>query len=153
MAVVEAAREYLGKPWEWGGRNRWNAIDCIGLLVLVAEDLGLPTTWGMEGYTFNGYGRDNYYPDGHELSMRLLMAKPLIEIPVEDAGIGDIQCYWIRHRKYVCHCGILSDKGVIHTHQGSKKVVETQRRDFWDRRTSCSFRYPGIDNEGATENE
>ena len=152
MAVVDAARTYIGKPWEWGGRNRWNAIDCIGLLVLVAEDLGLPSKWGMDGYTFSSYASDSYYFDGHELSMRSLMAKPLNQIEVSDAGIGDIECYWIRDRKIVCHCGIVTDRGVIHTHQGSMEVIETERGSFWKRRVKCAFRYPGVDAEGGVAN-
>ncbi len=149
MAVVAAAREYLEKPWEWGGRNRFNAIDCIGLLVLVAEDLGLPSKWGMKGYAFADYSADQFFVDGHELSMRGLMDKPLIQIPVAEAGIGDIECYWIRDRNIVCHCGLLTDRGLIHTHQGSKKVIETAKDSFWKRRATCAFRYPGVAEEGG----
>ena len=48
--LVAQARSYLGVPWRHQGRTR-AGIDCAGLVVLVARDLGLTD------YDSTAYGR------------------------------------------------------------------------------------------------
>jgi cell wall-associated NlpC family hydrolase len=55
--VVAAARAYLGVRWHHQGRSR-AGLDCIGLIVRVAHDLGLSLA------DVHGYGR---HPDGDRL--------------------------------------------------------------------------------------
>lgn len=55
--VVAAARRHLGTPWVHQGRTPGLAIDCAGLVILVARELGVvPPDWDV-----NGYSR---WPDG-----------------------------------------------------------------------------------------
>jgi len=148
MAVVEAARKYLGNPWFFGGRNPNGGLDCIGLLVQVAEDLGI--SHEMEKYNWLEY-RENCFPaHGHPNSMDERLSKPMIRIPIEEVGIGDVETYWIRDRGATCHCAIISDKGFVHTHQGCMKVIETNKSPFWDRRRTGAFRYPHVE-EGIAQ--
>ncbi len=39
--IVDAARKYISVRWRHQGRHRKFGIDCVGLLVLTAQDLGL----------------------------------------------------------------------------------------------------------------
>jgi len=142
MAVVEAARQYVGNPWVFGGRNRFNGLDCIGLLVLVAEDLDISHL--MNEYNWTDYPPNFFFEDKHPDSMPSRLSKPMIQIPFEEVGIGDVETYWIRDRGATCHCSIISDKGFIHTHQGCMKVTETTKSPFWNRRRTAAFRYPEI---------
>jgi len=146
MAVVEAARKYIGNPWVFGGRNRCSGLDCIGLLVLIAEDLEISHLMG--DYDWSEYPPLDFPPHGHPNSMDKRLEKPMIRIPFEDVGIGDVETYWIRDRGATCHCAIISDKGFIHTHQGCKQVMETVKSPFWNRRRTGAFRYPNIE-DGA----
>jgi len=145
MAVVEAARQYIGNPWVFGGRNRLNGLDCIGLLVLIAEDLGISHL--MNDYNWTDYPPQFFFEDKHPNSMPSRLAKPMIQIPFEDAGIGDVETYWIRDRGATCHCAILTDKGFIHTNQGTRQVTEQTRSSFWNRRRTAVFRYPEVGDE------
>jgi cell wall-associated NlpC family hydrolase len=55
--VVRCAREYIGTPWVHQHRSRGVAIDCAGLVICVARDLGLVDA----DFDITGYGRT---PDG-----------------------------------------------------------------------------------------
>jgi len=144
MAVVEAARKYLGHPWVFGGRSRnGSGLDCGGLWVVVLEDLGLqdlmpfynqPTTQRM-------LKSEPSDPNG----LYSIVSRAWIEIPQEEAGLGDCEMYFLRDRNVSCHCAILTDIGFIHTHEGVGKVVETTRCRFWDKRITGVFRFAGIE--------
>ena len=148
MKVVEAARTLLGTPFLHLGRTKQSGVDCIGMLTCVSEILGLAeympgrlkTGVGEEGYTTKGY---DSLP--HPNSLVSMMIEPLSRIEnLEDRGIGDIEVYWIRHKRVPCHTAILTDLGHIHCVQG-KKVAEQPRSGFWNRRLVAAFRYPGIE--------
>ncbi|QIV65823.1 cell wall peptidase [Mesorhizobium phage Cp1R7A-A1] len=49
--IVNAARQYLGVPFRKGGRDK-NSLDCVGLLIMIHKDLGLPID-DDTGYTFS----------------------------------------------------------------------------------------------------
>lgn len=49
--IVDTARSYIGTPFRKGGRDR-NSIDCVGLLICIHHDLGLPIEDSTE-YQFN----------------------------------------------------------------------------------------------------
>ena len=48
-SFIAAARTYIGVPWQHQGRSR-HGIDCVGLLVCVAHDLGIPVDDGGPNY-------------------------------------------------------------------------------------------------------
>jgi cell wall-associated NlpC family hydrolase len=49
--VVDCARGYLGTPWVHQHRAKGQAIDCAGLVICVARDLGLvPADFDITGY-------------------------------------------------------------------------------------------------------
>ncbi len=41
IQVIEKAREYVGSPYRHQGRVKHKAIDCLGLIACVAEELGI----------------------------------------------------------------------------------------------------------------
>ena len=41
ISTIDVARSYMGTPWKHGGSSR-NGVDCFGLVLCVARDLGLP---------------------------------------------------------------------------------------------------------------
>ena len=59
--VVAAARAHIGTPWQHQGRLRGVALDCAGLVIMVARDLGIVEP----DFDIRGYGRA---PDGTMLA-------------------------------------------------------------------------------------
>lgn len=55
--VVAAARQHIGTPWVHQGRLPGVALDCAGLVIMVARELGLVAP----DFDINGYAR---WPDG-----------------------------------------------------------------------------------------
>lgn len=132
--IVEKAREYLGTPFHHQGRLKGIGIDCIGLLSCVAHELGIFTK------DHTNYSR---HPDGESLINEL--SKHLDEIPPSKMNIGDIIVFTISKRtKYPQHIGFVTDYGMIHTYQGSGKVVEHVLDDKWKRRICACFKFRNL---------
>lgn len=137
-AVVECARTYLGTPFHHQGRKKGldGAIDCLGLLVGVAAELGIPH------HDFLAYPR---YPDKRRLLIQE-MDKSLIRIGTEEMLPADVPCFWIRNPKRPHHVGIMTDLGIIHTHASVGKVVETSFDERWVKRVAQAYRFVGVEN-------
>lgn len=115
VQVVATARGWVGVVTRHQGRSRGGGIDCAGLVVMVARELGLGT------YDAEGYRRE---PDGRKLLAHFAAAMDRIAIPT--AGDGDVLL--LRQGPMPCHAGILSTwhsrPHLIHAHSGRGKVCE-----------------------------
>lgn len=129
--VVSTARGYLGTPFMHQGRLKGIGVDCIGLLVGVARELGITQ------HDSTTYSRS---PDGTTLCREL--NKCLIK---ECNGrLGMVAVFWISQPSMPVHAGILTDVGMIHTYANVGKVVEHVLDPRWRKRIVCFFRYPGV---------
>ncbi len=101
-SFIAAARAYLGVPWRHQGRSRFG-IDCVGLLVCVARDLGIRIE------DMRAYERE---PRAHDLA-RMLRRHCVARRPAA-ARPGDIAVMG----RPATHVGILTDGfapfGLIH---------------------------------------
>lgn len=97
-AVVAAARAAVGTPWIHQGRRPGIGLDCVGLLVLVAETLRMPCR-DQQGYS--------PYPDGVLLVDAMLEHLTLLDT-IDDARHGDVVVF--RIRKHPQHVAILADR-------------------------------------------
>jgi NlpC/P60 family putative phage cell wall peptidase len=127
------AREYLGTRFHHQGRLKGIGIDCIGLLVCVCRDLGLPHT------DIPDYSRQ---PDG--ITFLKVFREHWEEIPISDAREGDALAFWIEHPNFTKHAALVSDVGIIHTYQSVDRVVEQTLAESWKKRISAAFRIPGV---------
>lgn len=149
--VCSAARAYIGSPL--GHQRRIGALDCIGLVLAVAEDLGIRDRSGrpirrddygkyprqpMDGYLEEecarrlhredwGYGKAFY---GHLLPGRVaILRAPLnhaaiiTELPA--AGAGAVA-------------------GLIHAHLAAGKVAEHRIDEAWLKNVRAIFSFPGV---------
>jgi cell wall-associated NlpC family hydrolase len=127
--IVATARSYLGVRWHHQGRNR-AGLDCIGLVIVVAKDLGL------SDYDIDGYGR---VPDGKSLRATMCEQMDLLK---RDPLPGDVLLFAFQRNPL--HTAIVTDTGMIHAFANARKVVEHGFDDTWRKRLVCAFSYRGI---------
>jgi hypothetical protein len=136
--IVACARGWVGTRFHHQGRlKKTNAhkggVDCLGLLMGVAEELDLP---------FAGYDDTSYphYPD--TLKLRLALTQAMLEVEVEDIKAGDILLLSIegspQHLAVVSE--MASDLAIIHAYAPARAVVEHILDDWWRERIVGVFR-------------
>lgn len=137
--IIETAREYIGTAYHKQGRlkkteDELGGIDCCGLLICVAWELGL-----------SDYDLQNYsdQPDGESL-LREFNSQCT---PVDTPQPGDILIFKIRH--FPQHCGIMSQindyHSVIHAYQSLNAVKEHILHDWWVKRIVAAYKFPGVE--------
>jgi cell wall-associated NlpC family hydrolase len=117
--------------WHHQGRNR-AGIDCIGLVIAVAHDLGIST------YDITDYGR---IPDGRRL--RNEMARQLQSVGRRPALAGDVLL--MRFERTPIHAGIATGGGMIHAYANMRRVVEHRIDATWWGRVVEVFAYREVD--------
>jgi len=128
--IVAAARSYIGCRYHHQGRNR-AGIDCAGLLVCVARDVGISTE-GDQG----GYSRT---PDGRSLKQAL----DAFGTPVDAFQPGDFLL--MRFDAQPQHIAIVTDVGIIHSYLSARRVVEHGLSDDWRARIVQAYAFPGVE--------
>lgn len=116
--VVALARQYLGTPWMHQGRVKGHGVDCVGLLVCIAREIG----YVSQDWDITGYSR---IPDGVRLMHHL--SDNLRKIDKAEMQPGDFVC--VAFEKHPQHVGIIGDYvhgglSLIHAAAQSGKVVE-----------------------------
>jgi cell wall-associated NlpC family hydrolase len=124
------ARSYLGTPFHHQAREKGVGIDCIGLLVGVAQEMG----WPIDDVT--DYSRD---PDGKSLIANL--RSQLDPVPIGEQVDGDVAVFWMVRPHLPAHVGILTKRGVVHTYAKIGKVVEHGMGSIWSKRLHSVWRY------------
>jgi cell wall-associated NlpC family hydrolase len=114
--VMETARTYLGVPFKHQGRTR-SGVDCVGLIVCVAHDLGLSKA------DFTAYPR---VPDGRTFQAEL---RKHLDQKFGDPEPGDIVVLALG--PYPCHVGIITDHGIIHALERCNRVAEHRLSSDW----------------------
>lgn len=125
-AIVNAARTYLGVPFVHQGRSR-RGVDCVGLLVCVAQDLGIPVSDDL------AYGLN---PD--PVHLRVKLSENLAPIAIADAQPGDV--YQMRFDQDATHVAIVTDRGIIHALSTARGVVEHRMDNLWRTRIRAAWR-------------
>jgi cell wall-associated NlpC family hydrolase len=126
MTPVDAARRYIGAPWKHGGSDA-AGMDCFGLIVAVARDLGIP-------YPVMTYDR---LPD-----LSLFAALRQFCAPAKGLEPGLLVRMAVVGRAQ--HLGIVADHptglSLIHAYMPLGRVVEHRIDDRWRRRIVSAWR-------------
>jgi cell wall-associated NlpC family hydrolase len=135
---VVAARKYIGVPYAHQGRSRERGLDCIGLVVCVAQDLGVMPA----GADRSGYGRQ---PSGALLQSALSEHMQKIERP--QMMPGDVVC--VAFDKFPQHVGVLGNYAygglsIIHANAKRGKVIETRLLFSDAMKFVAAFRWKGF---------
>ncbi len=143
--IVRAARKYIGVPFHHQGRSVLG-IDCVGLDVAVARDLGLHYV------DFGRYGRN---PNPRQLLGVLSKSCDRVSRPGDplcldhDDGAwqasvnGQIVLFWIMAPNMPQHSAFRTPRGMLHTWAGARKVVEHGMTDYWRSRAHSLWQYRG----------
>jgi cell wall-associated NlpC family hydrolase len=81
--IVEVARSYLGTPFQHQGRLPGVGLDCAGVVIAIARELGVVAS----DFDITGYGRT---PDGK--SLLRWCREHMNEIPKSEMRPGDVLC-------------------------------------------------------------
>jgi cell wall-associated NlpC family hydrolase len=139
-AIVAAARAWIGTPWVHQQRTRGEGVDCAGLIIGVARELGAVPPC----FDFNGYARR---PDGTLIN---ICAKLMTPVPRASMQPGDVVV--LATERDAQHMGFLGDYAhggltLIHAADrasGAGRVVE-HRLMFGQRvQFRGAFALPGV---------
>jgi cell wall-associated NlpC family hydrolase len=128
--IIDAARSYRGCRYHHQGRTR-AGIDCAGLLVCVARDVGISTAGDQMGYSRT--------PDGASLKQAL----DNFGIRVDAFQPGDFLL--MRFDAQPQHIAIVTDVGIIHSYLSARRVVEHGLSDDWRARIVQAYAFPGVE--------
>jgi len=131
--IVAVARRYLGTRFKHQGRVPGQALDCAGVVVCAARELGL----GF--YDVADYPR---LPQGDALRRHLLSAG-LAPIAPHRARPGDVLL--MRFERDPQHLALMTDRGIIHAHLRLRGVVEHRLDDWWQGKIIAAFQFPGVE--------
>jgi NlpC/P60 family putative phage cell wall peptidase len=134
--VVRSARSWLGTPYHHQGRLKGVGVDCAGLVIGVAHELGL-SEFDLTGYAPR--------PDGDSL-MRLCQEQ-MVPVTVEQLATGDVLLF--KFEAHACHLGFLTScatdaPALIHSYLPRRKVVEHGLDEVWWRQVAGLYRLPGV---------
>lgn len=132
--IVNKAREFLGTPYHHQGRVKGAGIDCAGLVICVAHELGL-----------SDYDLDNYPRESDGIKLTELFDDNAIL--TQNLDIGNIVLMQIK--KVVQHCGIIGYKNdvltLIHACRIRKKVVEIELTENYKEKIINIYEFPDLD--------
>lgn len=128
--VVATARTYLGTPFLHQGRHPQVGLDCAGVVVCVARELGLEN-----GFTEVPYGRRP-----HAGTLQRICDEHMDRIALYAPG-DVLLLAWESEPQ---HLGIATDIGIVHSYAQARKVVEHCLDPTWRSRIRGAYRFRGI---------
>ena len=142
--IVAAARGWLGTRFHHQGRLKKThthpgGVDCLGLLVGIARELGLKAANGTALIEFDETDY-SHQPDAQKLKGKL--STLLQEIPIGGIRSGDVVLLVIDESPQ--HLGIISGNNgtlsIIHAYAPARKVVEHGLDAWWLARIEAVYR-------------
>jgi hypothetical protein len=146
--IAAKAREYLGTPYRHQGRVKGRAMDCLGLVICVAEELALADAQGKP------FRRDQHLDYPRAGDSRRLMAEfcgPRL-VEVSQVKIGSIVLLRLaRDPVHLAIAGTMQKQAsLIHVRASRQRhhsrffVVEQLIDQKWRNRIVKVFDFPGI---------
>lgn len=136
--IVEIARQWIGVKYRHQGRTRENGVDCIGLIIVVGEELGCNTKGIPSKYSKNPNG--NLLLDNAKNYLKPTAKK------FEDMQIGDVAVLWGYTRHTPQHFAVVGEWGgrltMIHALSKNHEVVEHGWDRFWQQRLEMVYEFP-----------
>jgi cell wall-associated NlpC family hydrolase len=140
QAVVAAARKWIDTPFHHQARLKGVGVDCVGLVIGVARELGLVSA----GFDVDAYPR---VPDGR--SLMHLTDLHMTRLAGKDAmQPGDVVV--VSFDKDPQHLGILADYrhgglSIVHAAGQTGRVIETRLMFSHSMKFVAAYSLPGIE--------
>jgi len=128
--IVKIARSWLKTPYRHQGRIKGRAVDCVGLIIGIAHELGI-----------SDYDNRSYTMSPNPLTMRLLLDAHLDNIPKTEKRPGDILL--LRLNDDPTHLAIFCGKTIIHAYSSVAKCCEHELDKYWESRIKSVYRFRG----------
>jgi hypothetical protein len=144
--VVACARSYVGTKFVHQGRRLGQALDCVGLILCVGEDLAFEDKNGVP-LLRTDYPDYPAQPKGrfvHDECVKRLVRKSILDLKP-----GDV--ITLRLPTDPCHTAIIGEipgqgLSMIHCYDGGRrKCIEHRLDEHWQRRIVGAFEFPGIE--------
>jgi len=142
--IVSTARGWIGTPYRHQASMRGVGTDCLGLIrgIFIQVEGHAPET------------PPPYSPDWAEVpgasgviveTMADAAHRHLVEMEVAEAAPGDVLLFRMSPHGAAKHAAIQTPGGrMVHACSG-RAVAEVHRGQWWQRRLSFVFRFPGIE--------
>lgn len=126
-SIIQIARSLIGTPFQHQGRLPGVALDCVGLIVVIARELGLPH-----------FDRQDYAKNPHRGQLEeALKRQPCLE-RIETLEPGAVILTRISATPQ--HVGIFTGTSMIHAWAAAGKVCEHPADDKWKGRIVRVYR-------------
>lgn len=131
--IARAAESYLGTPYRRKGRSR-AGLDCVGLLVLVARDVGLDVS----------FADIPDYPDQPDGRLMPIFGQHLVRIGQQSRGVGSVVVF--TRGPSPCHAAIITTTAgqYVHAHNLRERVCRGSLRTIGAMRAVAFFDLPGL---------
>ena len=130
--MLKQLQSWLNTPYQHQGRLKNIGVDCSGLIIGIAKELGLKNKHGDPVQDMSGYAR--------VLQTNFLRTALLAQFePTDTPQLGDIVLFRIKRTPQ--HLGLLSESGFIHAYAEVGKVVETRWDAYWRERVVAYYRF------------
>ncbi len=130
--IVQEALSWRGVRFRHQGRTRAHGVDCAGLVIAVAQELGL-----------SEFNVVNYRKEPDQQQFIQHFKDQMREKPVLDREPGDIVL--LRDNIFTCHTAILDYHNyMIHAFATRRKVVREQITNDWISNMTYCFAFPGV---------
>lgn len=138
--IVPKAREFLGTKFQHQGRLKGRGIDCLGVPLCVAEELGIPDRLGRP---ILGSDYLNYPREPMDSEVLTVFCQPrLYEKNLRDVLPGDVLCFHVRN--VACHIAIVTGTArftILHAYPGLGRVTEHLIDAKWTARIAGAFSF------------
>jgi len=143
--IVRVARTWLGTPFIHQGRVKGVGVDCPGIPLCVAEELGLKDKNGepMTGRMYHNYTAQPVGTYVHDMC-----CKHLVRVGLSKMKLGDVVS--VNMLTAPCHVAIIGEGKdgltLIHAYDGgTHKVTEQPLDEKWRRRIAGCFQFPEVE--------
>ena len=140
--VIASARGYMGVRFAHQGRARQTGVDCLGLLILVSEEVGL----SFEAQLPRALDRTDYGTYPNEEFLRERLEKILTPVPSDQMREADVLLLAIdgraQHLALVTDYPIAGELGMIHAYAPARKVIEHRLDESWRKAIVGVYRLP-----------
>jgi len=136
--IIEEARTWLDTRFQHQGRRKGMAVDCAGLIIGVAHEIGLLSGFDLRDYSMN--------PDG--VTMKATLEAQMMPIKYRDLRPGDV--IHLAFEKLPQHVAIITSVKpfyIIHADSqaaGGGRVVENRLDSVWLGRLRGCYRFHGV---------